>query len=214
MKTTGRVPHVGAAVVVALLLGARPVPAAAAGDHDGCTGFIDEVPVVILTPGTWCLRSDLAFAVDIAEIAIDVQADGVTIDCHDRRLVGKVGAYPLPRWAIVSYKRATTDGGVVARAGGGGSAWGIQVSDADGPALANVVGNRIRDVVPDGPSGIGIRNVSTGPVTIADNVLFGAGAGTGISCTNTKGAVRGNSVLRFATGLSGCPSDGGNVVRN
>ena len=108
MKTTGRVPHAGAAVVVALLLGARPVPAAAAGDHDGCTGFIDEVPVVILTPGTWCLRSDLAFAVDIAEIAIDVQADGVTIDCHDRRLVGKVGAYPLPRWAIVSYKRATT----------------------------------------------------------------------------------------------------------
>ena len=107
-----------------------------------------------------------------------------------------------------------TIGGVVARAGGGGSAWGIQVSDADGPALANVVGNRIRDVVPDGPSGIGIRNVSTGPVTIADNVLFGAGAGTGISCTNTKGAVRGNSVLRFATGLSGCPSDGGNVVRN
>ena len=187
-------------MVVALLLGARPVPAAAAGDHDGCTGFIDEVPVVILTPGTWCLRSDLAFAVDIAEIAIDVQADGVTIDCHDRRLVGNV--------------LDNTIGGVVARAGGGGSAWGIQVSDADGPALANVVGNRIRDVVPDGPSGIGIRNVSTGPVTIADNVLFGAGAGTGISCTNTKGAVRGNSVLRFATGLSGCPSDGGNVVRN
>ena len=92
MKTTGRVPHAGAAVVVALLLGAWPVPAAAAGDHDGCTGFIDEVPVVILTPGTWCLRSDLAFAVDVAEIAIDVQADGVTIDCHDRRLVGKASA--------------------------------------------------------------------------------------------------------------------------
>ena len=107
-----------------------------------------------------------------------------------------------------------TIGGVVARSGGGGGAWGIQVSDDDGPALANIVGNRIRDVIPDGPVSVGIRNVSSGPVTIADNVMFGTGAGIGISCANAKGAVRGNSVMRFATGLSGCPSDGGNVVRN
>ena len=95
-----------AAVIAAALASVTAGPAAAADDHDSCVGFIDELPVVISTQGTWCMRGNLTFMVDVADIAVQVQVPGVTIDCQGSRLVGKPTSYGLPRWAIVSYIRA------------------------------------------------------------------------------------------------------------
>ena len=97
-----------AAVIAAALASVAAGPAAAADDHDSCVGFIDELPVVISTQGTWCMRGNLTFMVDVADIAVQVQVPGVTIDCQGSRLVGKPTSYGLPRWAIVSYQPATT----------------------------------------------------------------------------------------------------------
>lgn len=33
--------------------------ASAASSYDNCVGYIDAVPIVISTPGTWCLRHDV-----------------------------------------------------------------------------------------------------------------------------------------------------------
>jgi hypothetical protein len=62
-------------------LAAAPRPAAAAPSHDGCTGFIDAVGTVVSTPGTWCLRQDLATSGD-GDHAITIAADDVVVDCN------------------------------------------------------------------------------------------------------------------------------------
>jgi hypothetical protein len=55
--------------------------ASAASSYASCTGFIDAVPMTILTPGTWCLRRHLAANMTSGN-AIDVQTNNVTIDCN------------------------------------------------------------------------------------------------------------------------------------
>ena len=51
----------------------------AAESYDSCNGFIDTVPKVITTQGTWCLRHDVATS-QTPIIAIDIQPSNVTID--------------------------------------------------------------------------------------------------------------------------------------
>lgn len=64
--------------------------ASAAESYDGCTAFIDAVPAVITTPGTWCLRHDIGTTASNIH-AIDIQNHNVTIDCNDFKL-GNVAA--------------------------------------------------------------------------------------------------------------------------
>src|SRR5439155_26293855 len=53
--------------------------ASAAGSYDNCVGYIDAVPIVISTPGTWCLRHDVVTnATGIR--AIDIETNNLTID--------------------------------------------------------------------------------------------------------------------------------------
>jgi hypothetical protein len=66
-----------------------PRTAHAAQSYDNCTGFIDSVPAVVATQGTWCLRKDLATAMTDGS-AIDIQANNVTLDCNDFKLGGIV----------------------------------------------------------------------------------------------------------------------------
>jgi hypothetical protein len=47
--------------------------ASAAGSYDNCVGYIDAVPIVISTPGTWCLRHNLITNATSA-LAIDIEA--------------------------------------------------------------------------------------------------------------------------------------------
>jgi len=71
----------------AALLLLATAPAWSAESYDNCTGFIDAVPAVIATQGTWCLRHDLSTAMASGN-AITVAANNVTIDCNDFKLGG------------------------------------------------------------------------------------------------------------------------------
>ncbi len=70
--------------ILALALAALCIPASgasAASSYDSCVGFIDIVPIVISTPGKWCLRQYLRTNLT-ATNAIEVQTNNVTIDCN------------------------------------------------------------------------------------------------------------------------------------
>ena len=73
-------------VMLAGLAGAAS-PALAAESYDGCVGFIDAVPAVITTQGTWCLRKDIATSMSGIN-AIEIQVSNVTIDCNGFKLGG------------------------------------------------------------------------------------------------------------------------------
>lgn len=67
-----------------------PPDARAADGYDNCTGFIDALPAVIGSQGTWCLRGHLG--TNISEgAAIGVVANNVTIDCNGFK-VGNLAA--------------------------------------------------------------------------------------------------------------------------
>ena len=72
---------------LALLAAVGLAPAQAAQSYDNCTGFIDSVPTVITSQGTWCLRKDLNTALT-GVIAIDIRTSNVTIDCNGFKLGG------------------------------------------------------------------------------------------------------------------------------
>jgi len=75
---------------VLLLAAACVLPqhdARAAESYDNCTGFIDSVPAVLTTQGTWCLRKDLGTAMASGS-AITVAANNITIDCNDFKIGG------------------------------------------------------------------------------------------------------------------------------
>jgi hypothetical protein len=63
------------------LMLAAPVAHAGQG-NDNCAGFVDSLPAVITTQGTWCLRADLTTAVTTARV-IEIKASNVTLDCND-----------------------------------------------------------------------------------------------------------------------------------
>jgi len=62
-------------------------PATAAESYDNCTGFIDALPAVVSTQGTWCLRKDVSTAM-ASGTAISIQANNVTLDCNGFKLGG------------------------------------------------------------------------------------------------------------------------------
>ena len=104
--------------------------------------------------------------------------------------------------------------GVAARAASGQGAWGIHIADEGAPAQSLVEDNSVRSLVPDGVGlAVAIRSTSAGRISLRRNALFGEGTGIGLQCANAGGAVRENSLLGFATAISGCSSDGGNTVK-
>jgi parallel beta-helix repeat protein len=72
-----------------LLLGTLLVSplATRAETYATCTGFIDTVPAVISTQGTWCLRQDLGTSVTTGQ-AVLVATNNVTIDCNGYKIGG------------------------------------------------------------------------------------------------------------------------------
>lgn len=55
-----------------------------------CTGFIDSVPTVLTTQGTWCLRRDVSTGVTSGN-AIEIATNNVTIDCNGFKIGGLAG---------------------------------------------------------------------------------------------------------------------------
>ena len=78
--------HTTLAALLALALCGHARPAAAE-TYQTCAGFIESLPAVIATQGTWCLRKDLATAVASGN-AITVTTNNVTLDCNDFKLGG------------------------------------------------------------------------------------------------------------------------------
>ena len=72
-----------------LLIGALLLAplAARAETHATCAGFIDSVPTVINTQGTWCLRHDVSTNISVGS-AIEIGTNNVTIDCNDFKIGG------------------------------------------------------------------------------------------------------------------------------
>jgi parallel beta-helix repeat protein len=52
-----------------------------------CAGFIDSLPAVVSTQGTWCLRHDVSTAIT-SGMAIEVTTNNVTIDCNSFKIGG------------------------------------------------------------------------------------------------------------------------------
>ena len=102
--------------------------------------------------------------------------------------------------------------GVFARSGSNADATGIATNSNTSGSISN---NSIRAVLKDG-TGVarGIFNTIAGRITLRDNdVLGNASAGSiGFSCDNSTSHALNNEINGFATGLSGCIDDGGNVA--
>ena len=67
-------------------------PAHAGESYDNCTGYVDSIPAVITTQGTWCLRKDVFMSLT-SGYAVDIRANNVTLDCNDFK-VGGLAAGP------------------------------------------------------------------------------------------------------------------------
>jgi hypothetical protein len=98
-------PLLSLAAVPLLLCGAPP--ASAASSYDSCTGVIAALPVVISTPGTWCLKKDLATSM-ASGAAITVQTNNVTIDCNGFRVGGLAAGMGTQTIGVLSDARLNT----------------------------------------------------------------------------------------------------------
>ncbi|MEZ0470358.1 right-handed parallel beta-helix repeat-containing protein [Luteimonas salinilitoris] len=87
MEMMMRIGFVSAGILVVMVAGFLPSESRAAESYDNCTGYIDSVPTVITTQGTWCLRSNVSAALT-SGYAIDIQTSNVTIDCNDFKIGG------------------------------------------------------------------------------------------------------------------------------
>jgi hypothetical protein len=102
---------------------------------------------------------------------------------------------------------------VLPAAGSNGNGYGLYIDNSTG---ASITDNRLRNVFGDGTGeAFGIFGQATSRVTIADNQVIGAaGTGTAISCSDAVSTAKDNTIAGFASGLSGCDDDGGNLVSN
>ena len=103
-----------------------------------------------------------------------------------------------------------TVSGVVARAGGNGSAQGIQTWETYD---ASVSGNRVRGVQADGTGiSFAVSNQMSERVILRDNDLSGDGTDIGISCQNGAGHARQNIINGFVEPVVGCGGSGNTVT--
>jgi parallel beta-helix repeat protein len=79
--------HPRSIAFLALLAAGHALPVQAARSYDNCTGFIDTLPATITTQGTWCLRKDLATAIN-SGTAITIANNNVVLDCNDFKIGG------------------------------------------------------------------------------------------------------------------------------
>lgn len=103
--------------------------------------------------------------------------------------------------------------GVASTSGSGANAFGMYVY---GNLSGSISGNQVRGIAKDGAGvAYGIYNDSTDRVTMRNNDLVGdASIGSrGLSCDGPTGRAKDNAIKGFATGISGCSNDGGNVVK-
>jgi hypothetical protein len=155
---------------------------------DGCTGYIESVPISISRPGVWCLSKDFSSRAVPGGAAIVIRADDVTLDCRGHRIEASLQArrYEVP--GIVALDRNN----VVVRDCDIRKFWiGILVSGGRGhvvernlvedsafmgiwmPARASeILQNRILDTGGDADSLISL-GIGSGGAHIRDNTVEG-----------------------------------------
>jgi hypothetical protein len=129
---------------------------------------------------------------------------------------GGSSVYATP-YGIYAYNSVdlidNTVAGVTARAGGGGSAYGIYTNTN---LPATVSGNRVRNVNKDGAgTPYGIYIYGTGRQVVRDNDVFGTGtaANVGIYCSTLYTHVMSNMITGWSTPIAGgCTQGDGNVT--
>jgi hypothetical protein len=106
-------------------------PAHAAESYDNCTGTIASLPTTISTQGTWCLKTNLATAINVGA-AITIATNNVTIDCNDFRVGGLSAGLTTDAVGILIDNRHNA---VVRNCGIRGFLEGIRVSGTSSGAL-------------------------------------------------------------------------------
>ena len=190
-----------------------PAGARAADSLDTCTFFIDSLPVVITSQGTWCLRQDVATPIT-SGFAIDVEANNVTIDCNGYKIGGLAGGLSTEARAIVNVERRNTTvrgctvrgflQAIVLGEGGGHLVEDNRIEGATGGGILIIAdGSMVRRnlVIDTGGSpldvGVTIGIAGHRQVHIVDNVVDGvdgADNAIGIRVWDNSGSVSGNRV--------------------
>ena len=193
----------------------------AAQSYDNCIGFIDAVPAVISTQGTWCLRHDLNTAINSGS-AITVATNNVTIDCNDFKLGDLAAGAGTQATGIQAtgqlnntVRHCNVRGffvglsltGSVAVSGGhtiednrldGNTYTGMQIG-GDGSVVRR---NRVSDTGGSTVAGGALGIAAYGSVDLQDNTVTGVAATSGsngyargiLTVSNTDGAITGNRV--------------------
>ena len=218
-------------LALAVLVGAAS-RAAAAGSYDNCVGFIDMVPTVISTPGTWCLRQHLRTNL-AASNAIEVQTNNVTIDCNGfvlDNLAAARGTYSVGISARgvsnITVRNCTIQGfnyGTLISAqesadvyGPLGSGHVVENSRFSQNRYAGIhvdgFGSVIRgNIVTNTGSGVGgVGIVAWAPVDVIDNVVDGVFGDADVPKWDNVGLLAGALELTTSTGFQ----VRGNRVRN
>ena len=148
-------------------------------------------------------------------VGIQVEGDGSVIR-RDRVFDTGGTTSAASAFGIVTSDSAdvldNTVSGVAATAGGNGNVFGIIVQFSNS---GQVAGNRVRGLAKDG-TGIttGIYVNSSDRITIRGNDLVGDGSAPsiGLDCFSNLDRSKDNYISAFATGISTCGDDGGNVI--
>jgi hypothetical protein len=149
-------------------------------------------------------------------VALTMNGDGSIVRRNQVLNTGGSTVYGTP-YGIYAYSAVdvidNTVAGVTARAGGGGSAYGIYTSNNVG---GTVSGNRVRSVAKDGVgTAYGIFIYGTGRQAIRDNDILGTAiAGSvGLYCSTNSSHAQDNRIFGFPLGIGGgCAQDAGNVT--
>jgi parallel beta-helix repeat protein len=157
-----------AAVLAALLLASlAPGHAVAAQSYDNCTGFIESLPATISTPGTWCLRKDVATAMTQGA-AISISSADVTLDCNHFKLGGLAAGAATKATGVLAYEASHV---AVRRCNVRGFATGIFLKGGSGSRLED---NRL-----DGNTSHGLL-IATFDGVVARNVIRDTGGSTAV----------------------------------
>jgi hypothetical protein len=144
-------------------------------------------------------------------VALDLEADGSTIR---RNLVFDTGDSTVTAHAEAIYAVGVVDvldntvTGVMATAGGNGTAHGIYTYLAGG----TVSGNRVRGLVGDGyGSAYANYNLLSARVSVHNNDFIGP-ATLALHCFSSDGSYRDNLISGFAAADDNCTDGGGNAI--
>lgn len=164
---------------------AMPRVAHAAESYDNCVGFVDVIPAVITTQGTWCLRGNLATG-DSGGAAVTIATNNVTLACNDFAIDGSGAGGTSKAIGILAQDRT---GLVVRGCGIRGFNFGILLDGGSGNVAERnfLAGNLDTGIF---VSGKGSR--------VLDNAVYDTGNGTESEATgiSAAGDIVGNIVVR------------------